>query len=152
MNSTANDGVFRCLKGRGEASRDEEPVAPIDPRHDYYWDSGAHPDVVQRLWDQLGKGSPVESRALVFGSPALVHPESGFVLAFALGTEYAIRVPREVWADRRPGGLRTVAKWTGGGSTDIEQECGRDWIFGSYADVEVEWCKQVFQECSRGVG
>lgn len=83
MNSTANDGVFRCLKGRGEASRDEESVAPVDPKHDYYWDSGAHPDVVQRLWNQLGKGSPAESRALLFGTPALVHPESGIVLAFA---------------------------------------------------------------------
>ncbi|MGH7808641.1 MAG: hypothetical protein ACREP5_00030 [Candidatus Binatia bacterium] len=43
-----------------------------------------------------------------------------------------------------------VAKWTGDGSTDIEQECGRDWVFGSYANEEVEWRKQAFHEHSRG--
>jgi hypothetical protein len=148
MNTAANDGVFSYLRGRAKASVDEEAVRPIDPKRDYYWDSGAHPDVLERLWDQLGKGLPVDSRAFVFGTPALVHPESGIVLAFALGTEYVIRLPSKVCADRRPVGLRTVAKWAGGSSTDIEKECGRDWIFGSYTNEEVEWCKQAFQEHS----
>jgi hypothetical protein len=146
MSETANDSAFRFLRGLAKGPRIEVPVrAPDDPEHDYYRDSGAHPDIVERLWDQLGKDLPVESRALVFGRPAIIHPQSGIVLAFSLGTEYALRLPRAV-AERRPAGLRTVAKWSGGGSTDIAHECGREWIFGSFADAELEWCKRAFDE------
>jgi hypothetical protein len=152
MNTAANDGVLRCLRSFAKASVDTEPVQPIDPKRDYYWGSGTHPDVLERLWNQIGKELPVDSRALVYGKPALVHPESGTVLAFALGTEYAIRLPAKVWADQRPSGLRTVAKWAGGSSTDLATECGKDWIFGSYTDKEVEWCKQAFQEHSSSSG
>ncbi len=88
MNTASNDGVFRCLKSFAKGSVDKEPVQSIDPKCDYYWGSGTHPDVLERLWNQIGKKLPVDSRAVVFGNPALVHPDSGIVLAFALGTEY----------------------------------------------------------------
>jgi hypothetical protein len=147
VSEPANEGVFRYFMRRPHAADGMQPVtAPSDPKHDYYRESGAHPDVVERLWDQLGKGLPVDSRALLFGSPALVHPQSGIVLAFALGTEYAMRLPRGR-TERPPAGLRTVAKWTGGGSTDIQRECGKEWIFGSFADAEVDWCQEIFEEC-----
>ena len=123
-----------------------------DPSRDYYWGAGAHPEVVERLWDQLGENLPKTSRALVFGTPAHVHPDSGVVLAFALGTEYALRLPRRVWRDSRPAGLRTVAQWTGGGSTDIVLECGKDWILGSFAADEIAWCEEVFREWGGGAG
>ncbi len=153
MDATVNDGVFRCLADRPEARRGEPAVlSPDDPKHDYYMDSGAHPDIVQRLWDQLGKALPIDSRALVFGTPALVHRGSGTILAFALGTEYAIRLPAEVSKTQRPVGLRTVAKWTTGGSTNIAETCGEDWIFGSFSRDEVNWCEQAFLACSRVAG
>ena len=120
---------------------------PDDPARDYYWDSGAHPDIVERLWDQLGRHLPIECRVLIFGRPGLVHPASGTILAFSLGTDYAIRLPRAM-ARRRPADLRTVAKWTGGGSTDIQEECGKDWIFGSFADAEIGWCHEAFHEAA----
>ena len=85
----------------------------------------------------------------MFGIPALVHHESGVVLAFAVGTEYVLRLPRSVSGEGRPGGLRTVAKWTGGGSTDIERECGKDWIFGSHAADEIRWCEEAFRDWNR---
>src|SRR5262249_2510942 len=141
----ANEGVFRCLNDRPEARRGEDPLKrPDDPEKDYYWEAGAHPDVVQRLWDQIGKALPVDSRAPAFGAPALARPGSGVILAFAMGTEYVLRLPRRLRLDDRPPGRRTVARWTTGGSTDIARECGQEWIFGSYSPDEIGWCGETF--------
>ena len=145
-----NQKVFRFLKNRSKAAQKEPAsAAPDDPTRDYYRGAGSHPEIVERIWDQLGKALPVESRALVFGTPALVHPQSGVVLAFALGTAYALRLPKELTPDRRPADLRTVVNWTGGDSTDVARECGSDWIFGSFAAAEIGWCQQAFQEATR---
>jgi hypothetical protein len=148
MGETENKGVFRLLGNRlGAKSRVLPVTLPDDPKRDYYLKAGSHPDVVARVWDQLGKTLPRSCRALVFGTPALVHHESGTVIAFALGTEYAIRLPRSISRRGRPGGLRTVAKWAGGSRTDIERECGMEWIFGSYAADEISWCEEAFRDC-----
>jgi len=153
MGTDANEGVFKFLGKRPSVKPGEPPVtAPDDPERDYYMEAGAHPEAVERVWDQLGKGLPPASRVLVFGNPALVHPGSGVVLAFAMGTSYALRLPRSLSKEKRPAGLRTVANWTGGGSTDIERECGEGWIFGSFAANEVAWCEESFLECDYGAG
>jgi hypothetical protein len=153
MEEGANEGVFRFLGSRCAAEARDLPVtSPDDPKRDYYWKAGSHPDVVERVWDQLGKNLPGRSRALVFGTPALVHRESGVVLAFTLGTEYVLRLPRSIWREGRPGGLRTVAKWAGGSSTDIERECGKEWIFGSYSADEIAWCEEAFRDCGGSAG
>jgi hypothetical protein len=153
MGVVSNEGVFRFLGRRRAAERGPSPVIPADdPNRDYYYEAGAHPEVVARLWDQLGKSLSVGSKVLVFGTPALVEPGSGVVLAFALGTEYALRLPRRLWKEKGHSALRTVAKWTGGGSTDIERECGKEWIFGSFATDEIEWCEEVSREFGGGAG
>lgn len=148
----ANEGVFEFLKVRADAKRGEAPLKhPDDAQQDYYLEAGAHPEVVGRLWDEIGKALPVDSRALVFGTPALVRPDSGVVLAFALGTEYALRLPRRL-SMQKPAGLRTVAHWTGGGSTDIALECGPDWVFGSFSPDEISWCAETFRDCAGNAG
>jgi hypothetical protein len=153
MAEAANEGVFRFLGSRAAARGSELPVtSPDDPTRNYYWEAGAHPEIVARVWDQLGENLPGRSRVLVFGTPALVHQESGVVLAFALGTEYVVRLPRRIWREARPAGLRTVAKWAGGAITDIEHECGEDWVFGSYATDEIAWCEEAFRDCGRSAG
>jgi len=152
MRETENKGVFRLLGSRLEAKSRVLPMTTPDPKRDYYLKAGSHPDVVARVWDQLGKALPGSSRALVFGTPALVHHESGTVIAFALGTEYAIRLPRRMWRQGRPGGRRTVVNWAGGSSTDIERECGRGWIFGSYLTDEIAWCEEAFRDCNGSTG
>ena len=148
MREAVNEGVFRFLRSRlGAKSRVLPVTSPNDPKRDYYMKAGSHPDVVARVWDQLGKALPGSSRALVFGTPALVHHASGTVIAFGLGTEYAIRLPRSVWRQGRPSGLRTVARWADGSSSDIERECGKGWIFGSYAADEISWCEETLRDC-----
>lgn len=77
MGTVANDGVFRFLANAPATARNLPAVAtPDDPSRDYYREAGAHPDIVERLWDQLGKNLPASSKALVFGTPALVHQAS----------------------------------------------------------------------------
>src|ERR1700737_598622 len=54
---------------------------------------GTHPDLVTRLW-KLNEALPEDCRWVVYGRPALVHPLSGTIFAYASGTlGYAIRLP-----------------------------------------------------------
>jgi len=147
QSKTRNRGVLRLLAHRSRDKRRGPAVRPPgDPQHDY-WQAGSHPEIVERVWDGLGKNLPRGSRALVFGTPALVHPGSGIVIAFALGTEYALRLPRQVGNERGHAGLRTVARWAGGSSTDLVRECGPEWIFGSFMSEEIAWCEAAYREC-----
>src|SRR3954451_20998414 len=60
---------------------------------DPYMNLGAHPEVVQRIWDELGKSLPRDCRSVVNSTPALVHPENGTIFVVALGTGYGLRLP-----------------------------------------------------------
>jgi hypothetical protein len=57
-----------------------------------YLTLGSHPDIVERVWDELGQELSPDARCVVLGRPALVAPGPGLVLALALGTSYALRV------------------------------------------------------------
>jgi hypothetical protein len=84
-----NDGVIRYLERHRTFAEDDR--APR-PDHLDYWESGSHPDVVERVWNQLGNALPLESRRVVCGTPALVHPTSKVVIAVSIGTAYALRL------------------------------------------------------------
>jgi hypothetical protein len=148
MHPIENEGVLRFLGKSRRPRPGDAPVKRPDPKHDYYWKAGSHPEVVERVWDQLGQSLPADSRILVYGTPALAHLGSGIILAFALGTEYALRLPARLWRQERPKGVRTVARWARG-STDLAQECGEAWIFGSYAADEPAWCREAFLESAK---
>ena len=73
------------------ASRTECTPADIP---DPYYTLGTHPDLVTRLWDELAHELPVDCRCVVFGTPALVRPDSGVLFGFAGGPHtYALRLP-----------------------------------------------------------
>jgi hypothetical protein len=101
---------------------------------------------VERLWDELGKQLPVECRQVVLGSPALVHPVSGVVLALAIGTRYGLRLPSRVLREGAATGAKTQTTWSAGGQMNIREEFGDDWIFGSWNSSEEAWCLEAFRE------
>ena len=138
-----NEGVIRYLE------RHEKKVPDIRPPregHLDYWECGSHPDVVERVWDQLGKQLPAKCRRVVLGTPALVHPDSGAVLAIAIGTQYGIRLPRRIQKEGLSPDARIQVTWTTGEQMKIQEEIGSDWVFGTWASAEEAWCLETFQE------
>lgn len=143
LRQPANEGIVRYLERPGHAAGRPDIRAPRDARRDY-WESGAHPDIVERLWDQLGRDLPVACRQVVLGAPALLHPGTGVVFAIALGTQYALRLPASALQSGPPG-VRTVNVWSNGSRMDIRQAFGADWVFGAWSADELTWCAQAVQ-------
>jgi hypothetical protein len=143
-----NGGVLRHFRDRKLLQSGPEPLVAPDRHPDPYMQAGSHPDIVERVWDTLGSTLPADCRALVYGTPALVHPVHGVVLALAYGTQYAIRVPNEAFGAALDAGCTTEQTWTGGGKTRIEKELGVGWVFGCWADEEEQWLARMYQQCA----
>lgn len=123
-----------------------EPIMAPDQHADPYMQAGCHPDCVERVWDVLGTALPADSRALVYGCPALVHPVVGVVLALAFGTEYVIRIPADSMLKALELGCVDRRTRTGGGQTLIRIVLGDDWLFGCWADDEKRWIARVYSD------
>ena len=138
----ANKQVIRYLERETKRSED---IRPPSPEHDY-WGSGSHPEVVERIWDELGKNLPADSKRVVCGTPALVHPRSMVLIAVAIGTEYAIRLSTARLRSGVPSTVRTETVWAGGDRLNVRAEFGSAWILGSYSSEEETWCRESFEE------
>jgi hypothetical protein len=132
-----NAGVLGYL-GRGRGLEDLPVGQP--PEEVDRWHLGTHPDIVDHLWGVLNTALPADGRCVIYGGPALVHPVSGVVLAVGVGTEYALRL---LAADRAlavdAGAEVTHTFKTSGGTLDLAEAFGPDWVFGSHDDREPAW-------------
>lgn len=99
VDNPANAKVLEYLRSRARPGA-AMIAQPGDPQRDYLG-SGAHPDIVERLWRDLNQALPTDSRRLVYGTPALMNPDTGEILAVAIGTSYAIRLPARRLATNR---------------------------------------------------
>ena len=120
------------------------PLATPDSNPQAYLNLGSHPDIVTRIWDELNGKLPADCRAIVHGSPALVNPEAGVVIAMAYGTRYALRVPESCVAAALALGCTTEQTWAGGASTDIAAQFGDGWLFGNWLKDEARWLAANF--------
>jgi hypothetical protein len=105
--------------------------------------SGSHPDIVERVWDQLGAGFP-GSACFVNGTPCLVQPWVGVMVAVCYGTAYALRVPPDRAEAADPDGPERVRHFSIGRPRDARREFGPDWVFGQFAADEGELLRAVF--------
>jgi hypothetical protein len=129
----------------------DSPVLTAPEDHpDPYAGAGSHPDVVERLWSQLGRPLPGDGRVLVHGAPALVHPTAGVVLAIGFGTRYALRLPRPRLEDAIAAGCEATVTWSDGTSTDLRDTFGGDWLFGAWCDQETQWLAELSAELAQG--
>ncbi len=138
-----NANVLRYLAhGRDAADAySGPPPADVDRRH-----LGAHPDIVDRLWDALNAALPADARWLVFDGPALVHPESGVILAAVIGTQYALRLlPADLATAVAAGAELVHAFRTVGTTLDLPATFGADWVFGRLDDREAAWLQATYQ-------
>jgi len=139
-----NEGVLAYLARHGDA----KPLLerPNETRVDPYYGAGSHPDVVERVWNQLGATLPEDCRCLVLGSPALMRGDSRAILAVALGTTYALRVPPDHWQEALSKGAKQVHRYWGPGAVlDLPRQFGPDWIFGLWHECEPAWCEGAYR-------
>lgn len=137
VDHSVNAGVVRSLSQK--AGRAVSVIAP-DAVPDPYFGCGSHPEIVERVWDQLGRGLPPASRLILCGTPVLVHPATGVVLAVCYGTSYCLRLPADVMPAALQAGYETSHRWGDGTVTDLSTEFGRDWVFGRWGNEETDWC------------
>ena len=139
-----NRGVLAYL-GRGERAKVSLVALPSSVP-DPTTGCGCHPDVVQRLWDELGSGLPRAARVLVHGTPALVCPRVGVVVAVGLGTSYALRLPQGAARDPAASALERVHHYRTAGVTLDLGQWGPSWRFGAYASAEPAWVVEAAGE------
>jgi hypothetical protein len=138
VEAPANRGVLDYLSDSGK--RRSPLLAPASsltgPRNRF----GSHPEIIEYLWDQLAARLPVDCRAVVYGTPALVGPQRGLLFAVALGTEYGLRLPPTEFALARASEAEVVHHYrTAGVTLDLAHRFGPAWVFGTFHRREPEW-------------
>lgn len=118
---------------------DRPVVASVQTVADPYYRLGTHPDLVERLWDQLTGALPVDCRVALFGSPALIEPHTATVFAFAGGTHtYALRLPTRERDEAIRAGATRVRRYPNGDTLDLDA-FGPAWVFGGWFRDEPKW-------------
>ncbi len=105
---------------------------------------GAHPNLVTRLWNNYAAELPAQCNWVVYGTPVLVNPGSSVIFACALGTSYALRLPKDAQSEALELGLGTVHRYSNGEVLDLE-DLGDGWVFGRALSEEQRWCLKAFE-------
>ncbi len=138
-----NEAVLRWL---ASWNRRPAPVlAAWDSVEKPYENCGTHPDVVARVWDEIGRTLPADCRCLVHGTPALTHPRSHVILAFCGGTNYELRLPGWLAGAAVRAGCRRREAFSDGRELDLRQTLGAEWFFGGFLAEELAWCRQAYE-------
>jgi hypothetical protein len=116
---------------------------------DPYTRLGTHPEVVQRIWDELGGSLPSDCRSVVHSAPVLLHPETGTIFVLALGTGYGLRLPPPLVEVAISRGARISVRYTDGDDMNAHRDLGRDWVLGAWLAAEPKWCAQSFEYFGR---
>jgi hypothetical protein len=124
-----------------------EELPPIAGRRqrDPYMYQGSHPDVVVRVWDELGKALPRDCRALAKGGkPVLAHPDTDRIFALPHGTAYAVWLVPDDFEQALADGAHTKHTWSNGSVTDLTERAGAGWIWGRWDDRELLWARRAY--------
>ena len=144
-----NQPVLRYLDR--DAKSEKPQLASPESVKDAYYGQGSHPDIVARVWDQLGRSLPLDSRCLVHGTPVLVHPGSGIIFAICNGTQYNLRLAPAGLHEALVQGAKTVTRWSGGQEMNAVEVLGPDWVFGLWSNDEPRWCHEMYETLSEWV-
>ena len=153
----ANAGILSYL---GDPGRLEESVSVAKDRpscapHEVEEPTlrlGAHPDLLEQLWDRLGKALPRDCRRIVHGTPVLVHPKSGVLFAFCGGSmTYALRLPEPARSEAARAGAETIRNYPAYPELGVRSSrldlatIGPEWVFGKFLREEAAWCRAAFE-------
>jgi hypothetical protein len=110
-----------------------------------YMTLGTHPDLVERLWDQLTILLSKDCRAVFFNSPTLIRPDTGIVFGFAGGTHtYALRLPPLVYSEAMRAGAQRVHAFSSGETWNLD-DVGEAWVFCKWFRNEEQWCLAAYE-------
>jgi hypothetical protein len=115
-----------------------DPLPPERGR-DPYLSAGCHPDVVERVWDGLGRPLSRSCAFITGAHPVLAHPATFVIFAFPWGTAYALWLPPPIRLTAED--LKTVHRWGGGNTTNLAELLGDGWVWGQWRDREHAWCQ-----------
>lgn len=141
-----NEKPHEYLRGR---RGNYAPFSLPDNLKDCYLNQGSHPDVVERLWDQIGKALPVDGRCLVYGAPALVHAEKGIVIGICGGTVYYLRLGPVERAAAIKNGAEIKVVSSLGDVFDVAANLGPDWVCAEWDKNEVDWVIKNYEELEK---
>ena len=137
----ANAGLISYLSGRAR----QYNYTDLTEVH------GTHPDLVSRLWDELGKLLPEDCHTVVYGTPVLLRPSTGIIFAFAGGTHtYAFRLPPDSREPAIASGATRVYHYRSH-QLQVEVEAfdlaivGDEWVFGGWLKGEDDWIKAAYE-------
>jgi len=121
------------------------PLTSPDQVANPYETLGAHPDLVTRLWDELGDTLPVDCRVVFYRTPALMHPTTGVVFGFAGGTHtYALRLPDRERGEAIGAGATRIKHYRAINLRFDLDDIGPEWVFCGWFRGEEAWCRSAF--------
>ena len=152
----ANRRLLTYLQSRNERGQDSE-LDPATVENPYYT-LGTHPEIVERLWDELGGTLPMPCRWILYGRPVLVHPSSGVVFGYAGGSlTYALRLPPIEREAAVKAGAKTIHEYPAYRELDVAPsrldlvDFGPEWVFGAWLGGEEAWCRAAFDYAGKDV-
>lgn len=136
-----NAGILRWLAGR-ERLPGTVASAPRGTVDEY--ELGAHPDLVQQLWDVLDAALPKRCAWIVHGRAALVSPDSGILFGLALGTTgVVLRIPPEREPELGVEARHKRRRYENGSELDLGP-CGPEWALAPYGKQGERWCQAAY--------
>jgi hypothetical protein len=152
----ANRQIVAYFQSRNEHGHQPEldPAAVNNP----YYTLGTHPEIVERLWDELGGPLPLKCGWILYGRPVLVHPSTGVMFGYAGGSlTYALRLPAAERAEASAAGAKTIHEYPAypelgiaASSLDLA-DFGPDWVLGAWLKEEEAWCRAAFDYAGKDV-
>jgi hypothetical protein len=137
----ANAGLLRYFRERARKYNYTDLTQP----------AGTHPDLLSRLWDELGGLLPEDCHAVVYRVPVLLRPSSAVIFAFAGGTHtYAFRLPADVRDAAIESGAKRVYHYRAYPELEIEAstfdlaEISDEWVFGGWLKGEEDWIRAAY--------
>jgi hypothetical protein len=150
LDHPSNAGILRYLGDPGRLARSSSvareavslpPAGVADP----YYRLGTHPEIVERLWDEITALLPADCRRVVHGSPALVHPRTGVIFGFGGGTHtYALRLPEPEREEALRAGAERTHRYMDGSVLDLSG-IGPEWLFCRWFRDEDRWCLAAYR-------
>jgi hypothetical protein len=146
----ANRTLVAYLEARDKGNRARE-LDPADA-HDPYYTLGTHPEIVERLWDELGGRLPAKCGWILYGRPVLVHPRTGVVFGLAGGSlTYALRLPEAERTAAITAGAKIVHEYPAYPELNVPAstldlaDFGPEWVFGGWLKGEEDWCRAAYK-------